>query len=185
MNGNSSVTKILLFVLPVLFAAIMLALIYFKAAQIKSVTGELVTEQAALQQQTQNVKALKKLKDEEVLFRQQYSETLKMMPQEPMEEELIRDLQQKAGLVMSDFTQIRFSPRVQKSGYTDMPVDISFSGDYRKLIQFIKLIRNNERAIRLDSITVNAAQEGTSEIKAEITAHSFCLGGTAAQQMQQ
>lgn len=182
MNKNSSGSKILLVAVPVLFAVAMLVLIYFKVEQIKNVTIELVTEQVGLQQDKDRLGMLENLKSREPQIKQQYDKASKMIPKEPMEESLINDIQQKAALTMADFVQIKFNPRVQVGSYTDMPLDISFSGDYKEFIKLLESLRNNERVLRLDNMTVSASQEDTSKINASIIAHSFCLDGGLAQQ---
>jgi Tfp pilus assembly protein PilO len=182
MKKDSSGSKILLVALPVLFVIAMLVLIFFKVEQIKSVTIELVTGQAGLQQDKDKLGILENLKSRESQIKQQYDRALKMIPKEPMEESLINDIQQKAALTMADFVQIKFNPRVQVGNYTDMPLDISFSGDYGEFIKLLESLRNSERVLRLDNISVSVSQEDTSKINADITAHSFCLDGDLAQQ---
>jgi Tfp pilus assembly protein PilO len=182
MNKDSSGTKILLIALPVLFAAAMLILIYFKVGQITNAATELVTEQVGLQQDKDRLGELESIKSRETQIKQEYDKALKMIPKEPMEENLIKDIQQKAVLTMADFVQIKFNPRVPVDNYTDMPLDISFSGDYAEFIKLLESLRNSERVLRLDNMTVSASQEDTSKITANITAHSFCLDGGLAQQ---
>jgi Tfp pilus assembly protein PilO len=184
MNKNASATKILLVALPVLFVASMLMLIYFKVEQIKAVATDLVTEQVSLQQENSRLEMLKKLKSNESEIKAQYEKILKMIPKEPMEDDLITGIQNTAALSGVDFVHIKFNPRELVGNYVDMPLEIGFSGGYKDFIKLTQSLRSGERALRMDSVTVSVTQEDMKKIRADIVAHSFCMDTGLLQQGQ-
>lgn len=182
MRDNSSGRKILVILLTVVLLAVMLAFTYFKFEQIKAVTVEFVSENIGLQQDRDRLARLEKLEDGQEEIRRQYDNALKMMPEEPMEGELIDYIQQKANLAAGRYVEIRFGERTQADGYMDMPVDISFTGGYEDLIAFLESLENGERALRIDGMTVGVTGDGSGAVRADLSAHGFYIGTAAAKQ---
>jgi Tfp pilus assembly protein PilO len=174
MNAVSTGKRILLVVLAIALILGMLVLIYFRIDGIKKVYEALETEKAELGRDMETLALLEALKNGEDELIRKYSRTLKMAPEKPDEDEMIKYLQSKAEAAMLKFLRIEFGPRTEEKGYIAMPVELSFSGDYKDLLDFLKLIAEGERAIRIDALNVSSLDDGSGQITADISACGFC-----------
>lgn len=181
MNADSPGKKILLVILAIALILGMLVLIYFKVDGIKKSYEVLVAEKTELRRDEELLARLETLRDNEDELMENYNRVLKLMPEKPGEDEMIRYLQAKAETSMLKFVLIEFSPRVKESGYVGMPVKLSFSGNYGALLELLKLIADGERAIRVDAVNVGSPDDGSGQITADISAHGFCLADDAIQ----
>jgi len=80
--------------------------------------------------------------------------------------------------VNADFIQIKFDPRVERDGYSEMPLIITFKGKYPDFISFIQKIRNGQRAVRIDGINAGMSENSGNTITTELTAKAFYRGGS-------
>lgn len=174
MNADSTSMKVLLVILAIAVILGMLVLIYFKIDGIKKSYEVLVAEKTELRRDEELLAQLETLRDNEDELMENYNRVLKLMPEKPGEDEMIRYLQAKAETAMLKFIRIEFSPRVKESGYVSIPVKLSFSGNYEALQEFLKLIADGERAIRIDAVNVSSPDDGSGQITADISAHGFC-----------
>jgi Tfp pilus assembly protein PilO len=176
MNANSISTgrKILLVILAIALISGMLVLIYLKVDDINKSHEVLAAEKKELRRDEELLDRLEKLRDNEDELMENYDRVLKLMPEKPDEGEMIRYLQAKAETAMLKFVRIVFGPRVKESGYVVMPMELSFSGNYEALLEFLELIADGERAIRIDAVNVGSPDDGSGQITADILAHGFC-----------
>lgn len=173
MSSQPKLRRALLIALAVVLAAGMLALIYLKADQIRDVKELLLAEKDALQQDKQHLSELEALETESDKLEEQYLRFQGLIPEEPSEDRLIQYIQLKASDAGIRFAEIRFDTRQQEDQYIDMPIDIAFAGDYKALVEFLKIMNKGERAVRIDTIHVRFMADGTNDVRTDIRAHSF------------
>lgn len=180
MNGKNNTGKILLVVV---LAALFVVMCFLTAQRMGSYVGlraEINMEKLALEQDQQRLDQLVKLSEQEKSITDTIEACKKLMPDDPQEDELIKYIQKTASEAMSDFIQINFEPRAQANNYSSMPVKITFEGNYSTLIDFLDKLRNGERAVRIDGVSVTLTNNGVNDIKAEIAANAFYTSGIIA-----
>jgi Tfp pilus assembly protein PilO len=57
------------------------------------------------------------------------------------------------------FVQIRFGERVEKEGFMEMPMNVQFEGAYHELLYFLDYLQVYERAVRIDELRVDEADD--------------------------
>jgi Tfp pilus assembly protein PilO len=184
MSAGSKGMKILLAVLAIALILGMLVLIYFRVDGIKKAYENLAAEKAELSRDMETFAFLEALKNGEDELIRKYDRALKMAPEKPDEDEMIKYLQSKAEAAMLKFVRIEFGPREEESGYIAMPVELSFTGDYKDLLIFLELIAEGERAIRIDTLSVSSLDDVSGQITADISAHGFCRTDDAIQKKE-
>ena len=184
MSAGSKGMKILLAVLAIALISGMLVLIYLKVDDINKSHEVLAAEKKELRRDEELLDRLEKLRDNEDELMENYDRVLKLMPEKPDEGEMIRYLQAKAETAMLKFVRIEFGPREEESGYIAMPVELSFTGDYKDLLIFLELIAEGERAIRIDTLSVSSLDDVSGQITADISAHGFCRTDDAIQKKE-
>lgn len=175
MGNDLSIRRILWILLAVVLILAMSAMIYFKVVQINDAKAALAAENEALRHDRERLGRLEALKRDEAALKEKYEAAVKMMPEEPSEDTLILYLGEITDAAKIRFTNIKFKPRVQTGKFTGMPAEFSVAGDYKALVRLLEMIKNGERAIRIDSMTVRSSIGGSFEIEADLTAHGFYM----------
>ena len=97
----------------------------------------------------------------------------KQVPKEPMEHQIIAQINSITLDNETDFLDIHFDERLQKNNLNEMPIKLKFSGSYTSFIKVIKYLEQGERLFRIDEIKINKSDNGLSTITAEIIASTF------------
>lgn len=180
MNGRKNTGKIVFAVVTVLILIIMSCLMVNSARSYITIQADIAHEKSALDQEQVRLDQLEKLSRQDKEITASIEASKKLIPAEPKEDELIKYLQDKAYGASTDFLQIMFEPRITGKQYVEMPVKISFKGKYTSLMDFLKLVHDGERAIRVDNVSVKTTSTDASEIIAELSASAFYMDNTAA-----
>lgn len=180
MNSGNKLGKVLLVVISAVILFIMCILVVQKAANYIQIREKITVEKNSLEQDKQKLAQLEELSRHEKEMTATIDACKKLMPSEPQEDWLIEYIQNTADTAMANFVEIQFSPRVQGSSYSEMPVKISFQGSYTSFVNFLKSLRNGERAVRVDSVTATPTGSGSTDIKAELAASAFYSGTATA-----
>jgi Tfp pilus assembly protein PilO len=83
-----------------------------------------------------------------------------LLPAGPQEDKFLLDLQSGSDLSDMKFMQIRFGERVVGDGFVEMPVSAQFEGTYHELLYFLDYLQVYERAVRIDELRVDEAEDG-------------------------
>lgn len=79
-----------------------------------------------------------------------------LLPAQPLEDDLILDVQSGADLSGMRLAHIRFAERkVSEDGYVEMPAQFLLEGSYHELLHFLDYLQVYERAVRLDELRVD------------------------------
>jgi Tfp pilus assembly protein PilO len=95
-----------------------------------------------------------------------------MIPVEPGEESLIREIYHLAGDAGLRVTEIRFGTRTEGGEYFIMPLVIIMEGGFQGLLKILSDLRTGNRAIRVDGVRVST-QERATEVRIVISANAF------------
>jgi Tfp pilus assembly protein PilO len=82
-----------------------------------------------------------------------------LLPDVPLEDKLLVDFQSGADLSEMGFVQIRFGERVEKEEFMEMPMNVQFEGAYHELLHFLDYLQVYERAVRIDELRVDEADD--------------------------
>lgn len=179
MNGRNNNGRIIFAVVAILVVVVMLFLSVGKARSYASIQTDIAMQKAALEQEQIRLEQLEKLSKQDKELTASIEASKKLVPSKPQEDELIKYFQSKADEAGTNFIQIRFDARVTGPQYIQMPIKITFTGDYLSLMNFLKQIYDGERAIRVDSVAVKAGTTTKSDVTAELSATAFYTNGSA------
>lgn len=82
-----------------------------------------------------------------------------LIPDHPLEPELIILLNDAAEAVDIGMLQVRFDERIEQEGYMEMPINLSFEGRYLQAIELLKSLAGSDRGIRIDDIRMGRGSE--------------------------
>lgn len=114
------------------------------------------TEEMVLSQAKSRLESLKGLKEREGEFREQLAVLEQMMPAGAGDDQLLIDLQSAADLSALRFASIRFGELAEAEGFTAVPVNLTFEGQYFGIINLLDYIRSYERAVRINELRLTA-----------------------------
>lgn len=164
-----------LIIVAVLVILALLALIVMQWNTYKQNSALVETEEMTLTQAKARLESLKKLKEREGEFREQLAVLEQMIPGEPGDAQLLVDLQSAADLSALRFASIRFGERAAAEGFTAIPVNMTFEGQYFGIINLLDYIRSYERAVRINELRL-AAKSDSPGINVNINASVFYTG---------
>lgn len=167
---------ILAVVLGVVALGLMVFLIYVQVGALREAREAAAAERAALARAKGQLSMLLDMRDNAPLYEARLAAAERLIPREPDENRLVRDLQSAAGLANTELLQVRFEERVAREGFVEMPVKIAFQGRYHGLLDILEGLEGGARAVRVDEVKVGRGREGLPQIRADITAAAFCQG---------
>lgn len=95
------------------------------------------------------------------------------IPKEPKEYDIIKYIEDLSKISSSNLVKIQFNDRTKKNSITEMPVELSFNGEYTSLIEFMKNLSIGERLFRIDKIQIYKEEDASGIINVNITANAF------------
>lgn len=114
-------------------------------------------------------KALEKSVDEVLVYG-------RLMPEKPDENSLITYLEEASNEANVEFVKISFDPLAPKEGYVEMPVKLSFSGDYAGMVELLKNMESSKRLLCIDNMSIKRDDADGGKILMEISARAFFIG---------
>lgn len=173
MRGGNNSGKVLSVLFLAVILVVMVILIVNRETSYVNVQAQISDERLNLEQDIKRLSQLEEISSQEKSMAGTVEAVKMLIPEEPKEDQLIKNIQNISSEVGADFVKISFDPRVQEKEYTEMPVKISYEGNYTSLTEFLVKLRENQRAVRVDNITVKSINSGNAEINAEISAVAF------------
>ncbi len=95
------------------------------------------------------------------------------IPKEPAEYDIIKHIEDLSKLSSSNLVKIQFNDRLKKNNITEMPIELSFNGEYTSLIEFMNNLSIGERLIRIDKIQIYKEEDASGTINVNFTANAF------------
>ncbi|MDW7683206.1 MAG: type 4a pilus biogenesis protein PilO [Bacillota bacterium] len=167
-KGNSPL--IILLVVVLILGAVLANLMQWN--KLREEQALVVQEEQALEVSEARLSSLRALAAKEEQMRADLELLNQMMPEEPQEDDLIRDLQSGADLSGMHFIHVRFSGRNVAEGYVEMPVDTAFDGTYHELLYFLDYLKVYERAVRINELRLDEKQD-SDDMSVNIRASMF------------
>ena len=143
----------------------------WKTLQTEKVRVEDEQQQLGLaQSRLLGMMSLEKNKDE---LNADYELVVGLLPSLPSEDGIIRDIQSGADLSGMHFVFIRFGERILGEGYMEMPVNLSFEGNYHQVLHFLDYLQVYERAMRIDELRLDQSNSDDGKMMVSIVASAF------------
>lgn len=119
---------------------------------------------------------LLKIKADAPLYEQKFAQIDQKIPSNAEQGSLISYIQSEAVQTNIQFTQMQFDTQIPQKGYIQIPMKISFVGDYIELTNLLDRLSKGSRGIRVDDVTMTKNDpQSVSKVKAEITAIAFYM----------
>ena len=150
----------------------MVFLVYNQLGDMQRNREQLQEEEIALAQAQEELQELYRIRDQASLYQEQMVYYEGKIPQKPEEAKLLYYLQELEEESTQNFIQVRFGDRQPGEGLTEMPLEISFEGNYTSLLLLLEEMREGERALRLDDLRI-ARGESPGDLTVEISACAF------------
>lgn len=98
------------------------------------------------------------------------SELQRMIPERPMQDQVLAMLQQCADDASVKLDTAVFDEHAQEKGYVRMPVRLNFSGSYKGFLKLLSNLMYAERLVKINDVRLSGSN-GTLSI--ELTAETF------------
>jgi Tfp pilus assembly protein PilO len=163
-------TKTAVIVIFILVVAVFGYLLVNEIGNYKQKSNEIIQLEKKIAEQKGTIAMLKGIKNNIEKAEQQYDILCEMLPDEPFEDEIVFGIQGYAINASVKLNSINFLNRVDKNDITEMPMDLSFSGDYMGFLKLINSIMHGDRLIRIDGINIRQRIDGELIIDMKATA---------------
>lgn len=145
-----------------------------------------IQTQNKIAQETQELQVLQakrqsllQIKTESSLYDQKLAIIEQKIPSAAEQGSLISYIRSEALQFNTQFTQMRFDAQIPQKGYVQIPMKISFEGDFAGLTAMLDQLRKGSRCVRVDEIHFSKnEQQSVAKIKAEITAIAFYMSAS-------
>lgn len=153
------------------FIVFVIALLVLQISSISALNHEIETERDLLLSAQQRLNQLKKIAANYKEYETKIVSLEKAMPQTLSEETIMTSVQATASISSNEVPSIAVSKAIPKGDYQEVPITITLSGSFSKFIELVKNIKASERAIKIDSISLN--KDNQKGLKATIKASAF------------
>jgi type IV pilus assembly protein PilO len=172
-NGKLQTSTVLTVALAALAMASMGMLLYLQIGALNRARDAVAREREALARAEVQLQKLVRAKARAVAVQQELARVNHLLPPEPQEDALLRDLKEAAIWSGLDLTEVRFEKRVSKAGYVEMPLKLVFEGRYPCLVELLAALQAGPRALRIDEVKVGKGRKEFPFIKADVSATAF------------
>lgn len=163
-ENNVRRVVIVVFVLLIAFFGYLVAKEAFRIGKLSSEIS--LIKQDIFSQQL-NLKQLKELKKTEENLRQQYAAIKTLIPDTPLEEQIILRIQNSSVTHSALLASIRIGNQKKDGSLVEMPIEMSFNGTYKSFLSMLSGMIYGERLIRIDEVRLGQSDGNlTIDIKA-------------------
>lgn len=170
---NKLTSNIILLILSGIVAVLLILLSITKYNNINDTSLKIEQQTQKLQENRIRLARLKKLE----VVRPQLEKALaflkKQIPERPYEEQILQMLEQKSINNSSDFVLIQFLERVNSNSINEMPLQLTFGGRYKSLVNVLENMASGERLFRIEEIQMTKTDNKSDYIAATISAVAF------------
>lgn len=153
--------------------ALMLFFIHHQFVSLTEARQEAAALKEDLSQTNVQIHSLVKLQNQAIDLQEQIDKLAQVMPGEPLEDLLIRDLQTKASSHDLQLVQVSFDQYASQKDYVEMPFNMTLEGQYLDLIYFLKDLQRGPRAVQVRGINITKVDPDLPLIKIAISACTF------------
>ena len=172
MAGKVALSRTAVILTLAIVAAIIGAiLIYVQVGINRTLKEEALAEQLKLTQAQAQLARYHQLRDNAPVYREQLAVLKRMIPADPGEELLIRQIYYLADDAKLRVNEIRFGTRAKKNGYVEIPLEITLEGGFQGLLKTLSDLRAGSRAIRVHNVRVS--KQGDTKVRITISANAF------------
>lgn len=151
----------------------LLILCVVKLLNISTVMTDIDRRKQELLANIEKYEQLRKLSLKEDEYRAIFEYIDALIPTHPAESDILDQINSISNETASSFVEIQFADRVVNNSINVMPLNISFSGDYGRLLDLIGAVSSGERLIRIDKILVTKNAGSKNPLRADIKARAF------------
>lgn len=166
VNVMQKVVLIVL-ILFVIFAGYFVIKEFLRISELSSEINLLRQEIASNNITVNQLKQLKKTTDS---LAEQDAEIKKLIPAEPLEEQIVSFLQNSSGASSLVPVTIRFTGKKENGNLGEVPMELSFSGSYRGFMNLLSYMMYGDRLFRIDGVKLG---ENGGILTINLTANAF------------
>ncbi|ABO49574.1 hypothetical protein Dred_1039 [Desulforamulus reducens MI-1] len=159
--------------LAVIAGVLMVFLIYHQLMSLKAARQEALSLESALTQTNSQLQSLVKLQKQAVNIQEQIDKLEQVMPAEPLEDLLIKDLQANASIHDLHLLEISFDDYINQKDYGEIPFNFTLEGQYLGLLDFLKDLQRGPRAVLIKEIKITKEEPDLPIITINVTASTF------------
>lgn len=172
MNDKKNVSGNILLLLSCIIAVLLVIFNIVKIKSINETSEQIKTEEAILSERKAYLEELKEL----TLIRPELEKAHEILsvkiPKQPEEDKLIEYIDKLAMENNSSLTHIQFQERVTVGELTEMPIQVTFTGQYTSLLELIRSLTQGERLIRIEWLQIDES-DSDGNLNASVTARAF------------
>lgn len=174
MNSKKIISNVsLLLVISGLVVVLLIVLNVFSINNINEISGQINSEKAKLEENKSTLRELKKLESLRPELETANEFLAKLIPEEPLEHDLIKYIQNLSDKNENVFVEIKFEERKQNENFFEMPFILTVNGRYLSLLELLDNMAKGERLIRIDEIKIDGTGDANGLINTSITANAF------------
>ncbi|RCX13796.1 type IV pilus assembly protein PilO [Anaerobacterium chartisolvens] len=175
MRSKESSGSIILPVAILAVVVVFMGLVIYNQLKHHNALNEMINAQAAQidgnRTQIENLTAIKSSQSE-LQRKAEFVEGL--LPEGPEENDIIERIERMASRANVRLQKITFDQRVPKTGYTEMPLKLFFTGGYAGMQTLLEDLNTAKRLFTVGEVSVNAGTD-SSALAIEISAKAFFI----------
>ena len=152
-------------------------LFYHQVNALKAARAEMAAERAALTQTYARLQNLIHTKEQSAELSEKMRRMEKSLPGDPLENELINDIDIISAQAGVELVQVRFEEHLTQKDFMEIPLNMSFQGSYYNLFNLLAGLQNCPRAMRIEAFKIRENKRDRFALMAEITATVFYAEG--------
>ncbi len=171
MSGTSK--KYLVIILAILVVILSFALIYIQHSALANLKIEVENEELALSIAQANLARLLNLRANAAEYEQRLAYAERLIPADAGEEDILRYFYRLSEEYDVSVLEIRFDNRSAGETFTTMPLALNLEGSYSNLSRLLRMLRDGDRAFRVNNIQISRTGGSGSDLRFSITASTF------------
>lgn len=160
-------------ILSVLATGLVLALLVFQTISISELKAKIVDEEKSIQSDRKRLDHLRDLKKNLSLHQEKLLRLEAAIPSSLLEESILVSLQHTAEASTNQLFKITFSKPIATEAFSQIPLTISYTGNYYSLLDLFYHLHNSPRALKVESFSISKEKNKATDLKAEIRAFAF------------
>lgn len=171
LAGSSK--KNLIIILAALVLILGAALNYIQYRAMSNIREEVRQEEEAVDLARAHLTRLIRHRDNAAEYESRLAVAKKYIPETAGEEDLIRYLYALSDNLDLQVQEIRFGSSSVGEQYTTLPLSLNLEGNYQSLRQYLNLLYNGKRAIRVNEVRISRSGGVGTAIRANLAVAAF------------
>jgi Tfp pilus assembly protein PilO len=159
---NKNAIRIVLIVLFLVIAATAGFLTVQELVRMQKYASDISYIQKAVAEQHLVLKQKQEEKKKSSLLEQQNEALQAMIPQKPMQDHALAQIQDKAAAASASLENVEFFKQKAESKHVEMPLKIGIKSNYQSFLSFLAELMYDQRLIRVDEIQIKREEDGLS-----------------------